>query len=168
MHESLLTERLRLDPIAPSDADDLHALNSDAAAMRFLGGVRTREGTLAELGRMLALDPAARFGAWAVRRRGDGAFVGRCGVKPGTEAPTEHELLYAYLPAFWGHGYATEAADAVVRRTLAAGAPYVIACAVPANVASIAVLRRVGMTFERRAYLYDEDHEVYVKRVSGA
>ena len=55
-----------------------------------------------------------------------------------------------------------DAFHAVLQRH--SGDPVVIACVVPANAASVAVLQRIGMTFERRARLYDEDHAIYALR----
>jgi ribosomal-protein-alanine N-acetyltransferase len=151
---------LVLTPITRADGPDLHALNSEPAAMRFLGGVRTREESEAELGRILAHVTPRGLGGWAVRRRSDDAFLGRCGLKHFANE-SEFELLYAYRESFWGQGYASEAALAVLSHAFALGAPHVFACASPANGASIRVMTRIGMTFERCAHMYDEDVVVY-------
>lgn len=159
----LSTPRLVLEAFSPVHFADLHALNSEPAAMRFLNGVRTCEQSRAELERILAAPLHPGCGGWAVRRSADGVFIGRCGIKRAAETG-EHELLYAFKSAFWGHGYATESAAEVLRHTFGLGVPVVIACAVPENTASLAVMQRIGMTFARRARMYDEDMVVYSAR----
>jgi len=158
--ENLLTPRLLLEPFTLEHLADLHALNSEPAVMRFLDGVRTLEQSQAELGRILAAAATAGLGGWAVRRREDGAFIGRCGIKRSVET-AEHELLYAYRQAFWKQGYAAESAAAVLQHTFSLGVPLVIACAVPENTASIAVMQRIGMTFSRHAQMYGREMVVY-------
>jgi ribosomal-protein-alanine N-acetyltransferase len=102
-----------------------------------------------------------------VRRREDGAFLGRCGIKRSVET-AEHELLYAYRQAFWRQGYAVESAAAVLQHTCSLGVPLVIACAVPENTASIAVMQRIGMSFSRRAQMYGQEMVVYLaERAAG-
>ncbi len=159
----LTTPRLFLEAFGPEHLADLHALNSEPAVMRFLDGVRTIEQSRAELERILAAPASPGCGGWAVRRRADSLFIGRCGIKKAAETG-EHELLYAFKSAFWGQGYAVEAAAAVLRHTFSLGVPIVIACALPANTASLAVMQRIGMVWTRRARMYDEDMIVYSAR----
>lgn len=157
----IATRRLILEPFGEGDLDDLHALNRDANAMRFLDGVRTREQTEAELGRILAVASQPGCGGWSIREREAGAWIGRVGIKPPADG-NEHELLYALRTSFWGKGYATEAAAAVLARTFASGVDRVMACAVPANGASVAVMKKIGMRFDRDAFMYGEPVVVYV------
>lgn len=161
MLETITTPRLILEPFTEADLEDLHALNSEPNAMRYLDGVRTREQTVAELGRILAVASRPGAGGWTIRERDGRAWVGRIGIKPPADG-NEHELLYALREAFWGNGYATEAATALLAHTFARGVDRIMACASPANGASIAVLEKIGMRFDRRAFMYREDVVVYV------
>ena len=158
------TPRLALEPFTEADLDDLHVLTEEAETMRFVGGVRTRDESARELGRILAasadVGSGGTYGGWAIRVAADRTFIGRIGVKRSAET-FEHELLYAVREAFQRKGYAAEAARAVVARTFEGGAGKVIACASPANEASIAVMKKIGMTFERHARMYDESVVVY-------
>lgn len=161
----IATPRLALEPTREGDLADLSALNVDPEVRRFIGGVRSAEESAAELGRILAAEREHGCGGWMIRTRDDRSFVGRVGIKRAATTG-EHELLYAIRRSCWGHGYATEAAAAVLARTFASGITRVIACASPKNLASIAVMKKLGMTFDRRARMYDdgddEDEVVYV------
>jgi RimJ/RimL family protein N-acetyltransferase len=93
------------------------------------------------------------FGLWAATLRDTGETIGFVGLAHPLWFPAmadEVEVGWRLHPSFWGHGYATEAA----RAALAAGAEHlaltrIVAVIDPANAASIAVARRLGMTVER-------------------
>ncbi len=93
--------------------------------------------------RVHALD--GRCGCWAVERP-DGVVAGTVLFKPLPAGVGEIEVGWHLHPDSWGHGYATEAARAVVERGFAAGVPEVYAVVRPGNEASAAVCRRLGMT----------------------
>lgn len=57
-----------------------------------------------------------------------------------------YEIGWHLHPAAWGRGYATEAGRAMALRARAAGLPLVHAVVAPANIASLAVCDRLGMT----------------------
>ena len=57
-----------------------------------------------------------------------------------------HEIGWHLHPSAWGHGYATEAAQAVIARARMGGLSEVRAVVFPANAASHAVCRRLGMS----------------------
>ncbi len=57
------------------------------------------------------------IGRWAMERKEDGAFMGWCGIKLVNDRPTNgrlnyYDIGYRMLPAYWGKGYAFEAAAA--------------------------------------------------------
>jgi RimJ/RimL family protein N-acetyltransferase len=86
------------------------------------------------------------LGIWAVERRADGLVVGT--VLLLTLPNAEHgevEIGWHLHPDSWGHGYATEAAAAVLRHGFEAGLPEIIAVSHTDNHASQAVMRRLGM-----------------------
>ena len=65
--------------------------------------------------------------------------------KPLPNGVGEVEVGWHLHPDSWGHGYATEAARAVIQRGFEAGLPEVYAVVRPGNEASLAVCRRLGM-----------------------
>jgi ribosomal-protein-alanine N-acetyltransferase len=101
-----------------------------------------------------------RFGLWGVVDRNSTELTGFCGLRLNEEGALE--LLYGFLPAWCGQGLATEAARAVLTyafRTLSA-ADIVAATDVP-NGASVRVMERLGMRFERRGVLNGLDTLFY-------
>jgi RimJ/RimL family protein N-acetyltransferase len=56
------------------------------------------------------------------------------------------EIGWHFHPNYWGHGYATEAAAAVLAHALDSGLDKVVAVTAPANTASQRVCLRIGMT----------------------
>lgn len=92
---------------------------------------------------------AGSAGLWAVRRRDDQALLGFAGFREFFEPP-ELQLLYGLLPAYWGHGFATEAAEAACRFAFESLRFSEIRAAVDVpNQASIAVLARLGFSLAR-------------------
>ena len=165
------TPRLRLH--AMSDRDDadaslMLALLNDPAFIRHIAdrGVRTldqardylRNGAL----RSYALHG---FGMYAIRRRDTGVLIGNCGLvsREGLDGP---DLGYALLPEHAGHGFAHEAACAVIAD---AGNRLGIAClraiVNPDNAASIGLLQKLGFEFDRMIVLPPIEHGVDLFRL---
>lgn len=67
---------------------------------------------------------------------------------PGSEGAgrDDMEIGWHFHPDAWGHGYATEASEAIVERAFAAEIPEVYAVTDPLNAPSQAVCLRLGMT----------------------
>ena len=89
-------------------------------------------------------------GLYTIRR--GGRTLGFAGLRP-FGRPRRMELFYALLPTAWGHGYATEAARAVLRAGFESGLRVVWAGADPPNRASFGVMRRLGFRRVRREVL---------------
>ena len=149
--EELTTARLRLRAwtTAPAELDRLADLYSRDEVSRWLGG--TPSVPPAELvARWTAVnDLDARFGCWAIERT-DGAVgslvvAGTVLFKPLPNGVGEVEVGWHLHPDSWGHGYATEAARAVIERGFDAGLPEVYAVVRPGNTASLAGCARLGM-----------------------
>jgi len=144
----LTTERLLIRPFTLADVDDYHrVLHSDPAVMRYLpGGVtKPRNETAAELQGYIDHGAQHGFGFEALIERATGAFVGDVGLEM---LDDQVAIGYTLGSAFWGKGYATEAARAV----LAYGfnvlqLETIIAIAQPENAASLRVLEHLGMTY---------------------
>jgi len=100
--------------------------------------------TLAELQqRIRAQSPPTTFGLSAVQRVSDGAVLGYCGLIE-DDGGQDPELAFELLRRFWGQGYATEAASAVVGWARSSGHRSLQATVWDWNTASRRVLAKVG------------------------
>jgi len=149
---TLTTARLRLRPLAPEDADALHALWTDPKVRRWLwdDDVIPRETVDTVIADGVASFAAHGYGHWTIADAATGEFVGFCGLRRVGDTG-EVELLYALAPTFWGKGYATEAAQAVLAHGFdRVGLGRIVAQTDVPNAASVRVLERLGMTRERQ------------------
>ena len=146
----LETKRLCLRPLTMDDLDALHAVLSDPVAMAHYPAPFTRARTEAWI--RWNLDNYARhgFGLWAVTLRAGGACIGDCGI---TLQPIggamQPEIGYHIHRAHWGQGYATEAAQAVLRFAFEELAcPMVSVYHFPKNNRSKHVIKKLGFVPE--------------------
>ncbi|SNS69104.1 GNAT family N-acetyltransferase [Sphingopyxis indica] len=146
------TERLVLRPPASDDLPWLREEMNSEAVMRHLGGARND----AEVADGLAADIAAfaepkGWRRWTIWRRDDERRIGRCGlfhVRSGA-APDglrgSNEIGWTLAERFWGQGYATEAARAVLSYGFgAARFPIIFAQTSDSNVGSTRMMVRLG------------------------
>ena len=148
---TLHTARLRLRPFTDADADDLFALHSNAHVLRYWDSPpwtdRARAGRFIEKCQQLSEEGSgARV---AMERASDGAFLGWCGLTKWNPGYRSASLGYCLDDAAWGHGYATEAARALLQwgfDTLDLNR--VQAEADTRNAASARVLEKLGFVLE--------------------
>ena len=147
----LCTERLVLRPVTGDDHPALLAHWTEPDVRRFLfDGAPLSSAEVAETIEESIEDFAAHgYGIWLIElgsqpSPGPG-LVGTAGLRPLKESGLE--IFYSLAPAAWGYGYATEAARAVVEFALGfLGLPEVLAEVDEGNAASVAVVKRIGMT----------------------
>ncbi|MCW4470773.1 GNAT family N-acetyltransferase [Flavobacterium sp. MFBS3-15] len=144
------TPRLYLRELASGDAECFYLLNADPEVMRFTGDVpfeRIYES-------MVFLEKYSHykdygFGRWAVIRKADGQFLGWCGLKY-TPDTNEHDIGFRFYRKYWNNGYATEAAKACIKYGFSQlGLTAIIGRAMEANTASVKVLEKAGLVFEK-------------------
>ncbi|HWT50676.1 MAG TPA: GNAT family N-acetyltransferase [Caulobacter sp.] len=147
------TGRLVLRPAVDADRDAIAELNAHPEVGAWLGGVRDRAASDAFVDLVQAHDAEHGHGFWVVERKADGRVIGMTGVwwvPPEMDMGRVVEIGWRFHPGVWGQGYATEAAKAA----LAYGfdvlkLPEIIAFTARTNLASQAVMRRIGMTPDR-------------------
>jgi RimJ/RimL family protein N-acetyltransferase len=151
---TLVTDRLVLRPLALDDLDALAPLHAEESFWRFpFGRGWTRDETRAFLERTVARydDPGVAVSAVVVRDTGD--LAGWAGLSIPTFLPEilpAVEVGWRLGEAYRGHGFATEAGGAWVRYGFDALAlDAIVSIYEPANVASGAVMARLGFTLER-------------------
>ncbi len=119
--------------------------------MRFFAVRRTRPESDALLERIWAATAEHGMGFGAICLASTGEPIGFSGVAPvdyfeAAFTPAV-EIGWRLLPEHWGKGYATEAATALLRHGFTdLGLQKIVAFAVPANIASVNVMKRIGMT----------------------
>ncbi|MEV5985307.1 GNAT family N-acetyltransferase [Streptomyces sp. NPDC052051] len=145
----LRTDRLVLRRWRDSDLEPWAAMNADPEVREHLGDPLTRAESDASVARYRAEFDRRGFGWWAVEVRADGGFIGFAGLDRVDDGMpfTGVEIGWRLARSAWGHGYATEAARAVLAHGFdTLGLPEILAVTTVANLRSQAVMRRIGMT----------------------
>jgi ribosomal-protein-alanine N-acetyltransferase len=144
------TARLILRSWRPEDRAAFSAINADPRVMEFLGEPLTREQSDALADRIVGKIVRQGFGFWAVEVPGVAPLVGFVGLNvPTFDAPfmPAVEIGWRLGSAYWGRGYATEAARAVLEFGFdVAGLEEIVAFTTSRNERSRRVMERIGMT----------------------
>ena len=146
----LRTERLLLRQWRDEDREPWADLNADPEVMRYFPSTQTRAETDAAFDRISAGLADRGWGLWAVDL--DGEFLGFTGLAiPRFDAPfmPATEIGWRFARHAWGHGYATEAASAVLDHAFdALDLPEVVSFTTVDNAPSRRVMERIGMTHD--------------------
>ena len=114
---TLHTSRLRLRPFDDSDVNALFALHSNARVLRYWDAPPWSEPLRAE--RFIAtcrqVTEEGTGTRLAVDRVSDGTFIGWCGLTRWNRDFRSASMGYCFDDAVWGHGFATEAARALLQ-----------------------------------------------------
>ena len=161
----LETARLALRWLESDDAAFMLQLLNEPSWLRYIGdkGVRTVEDArhYIENG-PVAMYRRLGFGLYLVELKESGEPIGICGLIK-RDSLDDVDLGFAFLPAFWGKGFAFESAAAVMDYGRCAfGMSRLLAVTSPDNHASIALLEKLGFRFERLARLTADAAEVEV------
>lgn len=109
------TPRLIIRPYTPDDLDALDAILSDPETLVFWEKPYTREETRGSIERNIQSTDKNGFGRWAVILKDTGLLIGLCGiVRMESDGREVNDLGYIFHRDYWGQGYATEAARAVM------------------------------------------------------
>ncbi|MEU0602851.1 GNAT family N-acetyltransferase [Streptomyces sp. NPDC006393] len=145
----LRTERLVLRGWRETDLAPWAVMNADPEVRKYFPGVLTREQSDASVARFQAELERRGWGWWAVEVIDTGEFIGFTGLDPVEDGMpfTGVEAGWRLARSAWGHGYATEAAQAVVTFGFDSLAlPEILAVTTVTNLRSQAVMRRIGMS----------------------
>lgn len=150
----LRTERLILRRWVDGDRELFADINSDPEVMNYFPSVLSREESDELADRIEKHFVTRGFGLWALEICDVTSFAGFVGLSvPRFEAKFTPcvEIGWRLARAYWGHGYATEAASA----TLAFGfdelhLDQIVSFTVPSNVRSRRVMEKLGMTHDPR------------------
>jgi RimJ/RimL family protein N-acetyltransferase len=155
--------RLVLRELDLNDSPFILRLLNEPSFLRFIGDkkVRTLDGARAYIAQG-PMESYRRFGfgLYLTSLRDSGVPIGICGlVKRDTLADVD--VGFAFLPQYCSKGYGSESAAAVLRfgeRTLRLRR--IVGIVALENHASIALLRKIGLVFERNVRLADDGPEL--------
>lgn len=140
----LTTDRLKLLPVKPTMRAELHHLFTNADVRRYLMddqivGIDWIDDVIDASQRQFE---ETGYGLWALRQRDRIPLIGFCGYWLFDQL----QLAYGLLPAYWGRGLATEAAQAAIDHGFRhVGFSEIVAAADAPNTASFGVMERLGM-----------------------
>lgn len=159
---TLTTDRLTLRMLHQSDFEEYYEIHRDPEVTRYT--TRTQLGRL-DAWRHLATTAGhwhlCGFGMWGVFEKETGLLAGRVGFHQ-PEGWPDFELGWTLGRAFWGKGYATEAARRCLRFAFQEmGRDHLISLIDPANVPSIRVAERIGETLQGEVTINDHYLLVY-------
>ncbi len=143
------TPRLILRQWRDADIDPWAEMNADPRVMEFFPALYDRARAEETVARMREEIERDGYGFWAVEIKATGAFAGMIGLNEvAGDIPVHPKTEVGWRLAFdaWGHGYATEGAQAALRFAFGnLGWPEVVAFTAAVNERSQRVMRRLGM-----------------------
>ena len=150
---NLTTPRLLLREVIWDDLADIHRLHSypEVAQFNTLDIPRNQQATREVMGPTIenANEATRVHYGWTIRIADQNLFVGEAGLNLSPPRHRRGDIFYKLLPEYWGHGYATETAQALVRFGFGVLKLHRIeAGAATENHASVRVLEKIGMTRE--------------------
>jgi len=166
----LETERLVLRRFTKDDVDHLFMLDNDPEVMRFINGGKpvSRSTIINEMiSKILEYYRIYdHFGFWAAILKSDNTFIGWFHFRLVSENPKEVDLGYRLKKTAWNKGYATEGCRALISKGFEhLGIQKITAKALPMNKASIRVMEKAGMSYERK--MIDESGNELVEYAIG-
>ena len=148
------TERLFMREFVPADWRAVLAYQRDPRYLRYY---EWRDRTPEDARRFVQMfleqqqDVPRRKFQLALELKTGGGLIGNCGIRMKSGEGYEADIGYELSPDHWGHGYATEAARAIVQFGFAELKVHRIwAWFIAENTASAHVLEKLGMQLEGR------------------
>lgn len=158
----LITDRLLLKPLTVEDAQDVYELNSDPEVLKYTGDLPFDDLSAARqfLANYNHYEKWLR-GRLGVFRLDNNIFLGWCGLKYHEETG-ETDLGYRFKKSYWGYGYGTEAARICIRDGFSRlQLKRIYAEAFSANMASIKIMEKTGMTFFKDTFMDGVPGKIY-------
>ena len=156
----IATARLILREFVADDWPDVLAYQRDPRYLHFYPWIERTEADARAFVRMLVDEqkhrPRRRF-QLAVTLPEGGTLIGNCGIRRKLRNESEADIGYELVPDYWGSGYATEAAQAMVEFGFKKLRLHRISSwCIADNTASTRVLKKVGLRLEGR--LRENEH----------
>jgi RimJ/RimL family protein N-acetyltransferase len=158
------TERLFFRHITNNDSNELMKILGDPEVMRFsVCGAEDHTGVQKFIDNTLKRYRRDGLAQWAVILKKTEAFIGECGISvQEVDGVKEFEIGYRLNRAYWGKGFATEAATACRDfGTQAKNIERLISIIETENYASIRVAEKVGMQLEKDSVFHKIPVKIY-------
>lgn len=159
----LETDRLILRWLSTDDEEFILELLNDPSWLQFIGdrGVRTLQEAREYISKgPLEMYARLGFGLYLTELKEGGIPLGICGLikRDGLE---DVDIGFAFLPRFWGKGYAYEATSALMTYGKdVLGLKRIVAITSPDNHRSAKLLEKLGLRFERMVRLPDDTQDL--------
>ncbi len=157
----ITTNRLTLRPVALEDAQFMVKLLNDESFIRFSGdrNIRTAEHAITYLQNLIEKNRISGDRLLVVNLLDEDRPIGICSLlkRAGLDAP---DIGFALLPEFRGSGYAFETASATITyANTELGIERIVAITSPENVASISLLKKLGLCLDSKIQLNGDSRE---------
>ena len=148
MKTILKTDRCYLRELSVDDAQSFYDLNADPEVVKYTGDkafndIHEAKSFLQNYNQYELYG----YGRWAVIDNSTGDLLGWCGLKYSSDL-NEVDLGFRFFKKYWNQGYATETAKASIEYGFnELNLAKIVGRAMEANIGSIKVLEKTGMTF---------------------
>lgn len=172
MDNRIETDRLIVRRWCAEDIEPYAKICADPEVMAFIGDGATRTFTEAadQVAKFEAMWEQNRYGIYAIELRDSSSFLGFTGFADPSFLPDllpSVEIGWRLGKPFWGNGYATEAAQAVlsagIRSKMFTG---IVSICQAGNIASSRVMQKLGLKFDRRSTDPTCGRDVLIYRLS--
>jgi [ribosomal protein S5]-alanine N-acetyltransferase len=157
--ELIETSRLFLRRPMQRDVGTLSHFWRNEQVQQFMGGILSQQDAETRMLGILRQWEESNAGLWTVYERERGDLIGLCGFGM---FESETEIIYKFFPAFWGLGYAMEAAVAcLVYGFQTLQLDCIIGVTQEANQRSQRVLEKLGMHHVRTLWKWEAVQRIY-------
>ena len=150
---------IRLRALAEEDADDMHAIYSDAITMEYWGTAPTKniQETRGMVRRDMKAVASGQAMFWAIELKASAKVIGKCTLWQYSENNRRAEVGYVLNREYWGGGLMTDALGAMINYAFSSLDLHRLeADTDDHNAASIALLEKLG--FQREGFFRERWH----------
>ncbi len=158
------TDRLIIREIKESDVEHLHQMNNNENVMKYINTKAFENKPIEK-----AIESVNKWTSYYKENPGFGLFMVDLKDEPigwvclrYLEGLEGYELGYRFKEKHWKKGYASEASKVLIDYAFnEKNIKSISAVAIEANIGSTSVMKKVGMSFNRTDFLYDENVVIY-------
>jgi len=157
------SERLIFRPFTLDDLPMLIEQRSDPDVNKYLGGTKLQnpDALSKRIRFYISCYESHGFGMCAMIWKPTGEMIGSAGLQP-LDGTDEIEVGYSMIKEYWGKGIGTEAARAWLNHGFReAGLDRIVAVAQTGNRASMHIMEKLGMTYEKSEVHYGSECAFY-------